>query len=172
MLRSLVITVLLLILTGLSLVSPGLLQAAPQKGKNLPPFEATTVTGQRITLGTYAGKVLLIAVTSDDCNACKKGIPGMGELFKRYESQGFQLLGLIYGAKFTAQNLKDYINDYKVGYTMAMAEEKTVKNTMGIFSIPCYLILDRKGTIAGIFRGYNETNMKLMEKQVKNMLAE
>jgi cytochrome c biogenesis protein CcmG, thiol:disulfide interchange protein DsbE len=172
MLRFLLMPLVLLILTGLSLLSPGLLQAAPQKGKNLPAFEATTVTGQRITLGTYAGKVLLIAVTSDDCNACKKGIPALGELFKRYESQGFQVLGLIYGARFTAQNLKEYINDYKVGYTMAMAEEKTVKNTMGIFSIPCYLILDRKGTIAGIFRGYNETNMKLMEKQVKNMLTE
>lgn len=68
--------------------------------------------------------------------------------------------------------MKKYISDYNVEYTVAIAEEKTVKNTMGIFSVPCYLVLDRKGTVAGIFRGYNEVNMKLMEKLVKNLLAE
>jgi len=164
--------VALLLLTGLSLVAPDSLLAAPQKGKNLPAFEATTVTGQKVTLASYAGKVLLLAITSDDCNSCKKGIPGLGELAKRYEKQGFQVLGLIYGAKFTAQDLKKYISDYNVEYTLAMAEEKTVKNTMGIFSVPCYLVLDRKGTVAGVFRGYNEVNMKLIEKLVKNLLAE
>ena len=170
--KSLVKIVVLSLLSGLSLMVPGALHAAPQKGKNLPAFEATMVSGQRVTLDTYSGKVLLLAVTSDDCNSCKKGIPGMGELAKRYEKQGFQMLGLIYGAKFTAQDLKKYIAENKVEYAVAMAEEKTVKNTMGIFSVPCYLVLDRKGTIAGIFRGYNEVNMKLIEKQIKNSLAE
>lgn len=39
-------------------------------------------------------------------------------MLKLYEKQGFHLLGLIYGAKFTAQDLKkNYISEDKVGST-------------------------------------------------------
>jgi hypothetical protein len=82
------------------------------------------------------------------------------------------MLGLHYGTSFGIDNLKTLIREYNIGFTMALTDEKTVKNTLGIFSVPCYLLLDKKGTIAGIYRGFNDTNYKLIEKQVKISLSE
>lgn len=154
------------------LVLPGISEAAPMKGKKLPLFEATTVDGKKVSQATYAGKVVLIAVTSDSCDACKKAAPRFNELTKKYEKQNFQMLGLHYGSKFGIEDLKKLMNEYNVGFTMALIEEKVVRNTLGIFSVPCYVVLNKKGTIAGVYRGFNEVNYQLMENQVKNSLAE
>ena len=68
--------------------------------------------------------------------------------------------------------MKALIKDYNVGFTMALIEEKTVKNTLGIFGVPCYVLLDKKGTIAGIYRyrTFSETNFKPIETLIKTLL--
>ncbi|MFZ4854841.1 MAG: TlpA family protein disulfide reductase [Desulfuromonadaceae bacterium] len=170
--RNSVLKNVLLPMLMLLMVIPGLVFAAPMKGKKLPGFEATTIDGKKVSQASYAGKVVLIAVTSDACDACKKAAPMFNELTKKYEKQGFQMLGLHYGTKYGIEDLKRLIKDYNIGFTMALIEEKVVKNTLGIFSVPCYVVLNKKGTIAGVYRGYNEVNYQLMENQVKNSLAE
>lgn len=167
-----VVGTVMLLLLSLWLFIPGSACAAPMKGKNLPVFEATTVDGKKVSQSTYAGKVVLIAVTSDSCDACKKAAPRFNELSKSYEKQGFQMLGLHYGTKFGIEDLKKLMKDYNVSFTMALIEEKVVKNTLGIFSVPCYVVLNKKGTIAGVYRGFNDVNYQLMENQVKKSLAE
>jgi peroxiredoxin len=151
---------------------PGMAGAAPQKGKNLPSFEALLTDGKKVSASSYSGKVVLLAITSNSCDACKKAAPRFNELTNKYEKQGFQMLGLHFGTKFGINDLKTLIKDYNVGFTMALIDEKTVKNSMGIFSVPCYLVLNKKGTVAGIYRGFNDTNYKLIENQIKLSLAE
>jgi peroxiredoxin len=165
-----VLLFLLIFLTAL----PGVICAAPIKGKNLPVFEAKTVDGKTVSQATFAGKVVLLSVTNDECDACKKGIPRFNELTKKYEKQGFQMLGLHYGKKLGIDDLKTLIKDYNVGFPMALIEEKVVKNTLGIFGVPCYVLLDKKGTIAGIYRyrSFNDSNFKIIETQIKTSLSE
>ena len=170
--RKMVLNIALLASLAFSLVMPVMVGAAPQKGKNLPLFEARTIDGRKVSQSTYTGKVLLLAVTSDACDACKKAAPRFNELSKTYEKQGFQMLGIHYGTNYGIENLKTLIKDYNIGFTMALIDEKTVKNTLGIFGVPCYVLLNKKGTIAGIYRGFNDVNYKLMEKQLKISLAE
>jgi thiol-disulfide isomerase/thioredoxin len=166
--------IVLLATLTFSLGLPALAGAAPQKGKRLPAFEATTVDGKKISPSTYAGKVVMISITDNSCDACKKAIPLFNELSKTYGNQGFQMLGFHFGAKIGIEEVKALINDYKVGFTMALIDEKIVKNTLGIFGVPCYILLDKKGTIAGIYRyrSFNDANFKLIEKQVKLSLSE
>jgi peroxiredoxin len=154
------------------LAVPCLTLAAPIKGKKLPEFEAKSVDGKTVSQATFAGKVVLLAITSNSCDACKKAAPRFNELAKNYEKQGFQMLGLHYGTKFGIDDLKQLMKDYNVGFTMALIEEKVVKNTLGIFSVPSYVVLNKKGVIAGVYRGFNEVNYQIMENQVKKSLAE
>jgi hypothetical protein len=68
--------------------------------------------------------------------------------------------------------LKEYVENNKVSYPLALAKEGAVKETVGIMAVPSYLLLNKKGVIAGFYRGYNEANMKQIEQQVKTLLAE
>jgi thiol-disulfide isomerase/thioredoxin len=155
-----IVTVTLLVMF---MAVPELVQAVPQKGKQLPPFSAETVSGKRISPADYRGKVLLLAITTDGCNACNKAIPGLTELSRQYEKEGVQLLGLHYGARLGMENLK---------MMMALTDEKTVRDTLGIYGSPCYVLLNKKGVVVGFYRGYNDVIRKVIEQQLKVALAE
>jgi len=152
------------------LPSPG--HAVIKKGAKLPLFSATAVNGDKISSAVFSGKVLLLAVSSDICSYCKTAIPQLNRLNEQYGTKGLQIQGLIYGGGFGKEKLKRYLKDNNVTFPLALAEQKTIYDTIGAFSIPTYLLIDKKGNVAGYFRGFSESNMKLIEQQAKTLLLE
>ena len=146
--------------------------AVPKKGMELPPFDATTANSQKISSPAFAGKVVLLAISTDTCTYCKRAIPRLNSIQGRYGSQGVQVQGLIYGPGFGVEKLKRYIENNEIMFPLALATQKTVSDTIGAHSVPTYLLLNKKGTVAGYYRGYSEQNMQEIEKQVKVLLAE
>ena len=159
-------------LLAISLAFPLPGHAIPQKGKSLPPFEATTASGQKIVSQAFAGKVVLLAVSSDNCTYCKMAIPLLNSLHEHYGSKGLQMQGLFRDSGFGLKKLNQYIESNQVTYPLALATSKTLSDTIGAYSVPTYILLDRKGNVAGYYRGYSEQNMQDIEKQVKLLLAE
>jgi peroxiredoxin len=146
--------------------------AIPQKGKSLPPFEAIDATGLKVMSSTITGKVVLLAISADNCTYCKTAIPRLNSLYDRYGSKGLQVQGLFRDSGFGLKKLKHYIESNQVTYPLALATTKTLSDTIGAYSVPTYILLDRKGNVAGYYRGYSEQNMQEIEKQVKLLLAE
>jgi peroxiredoxin len=161
-----------LLVTTLLLVIPVLASAIPQKGKSLPPFEATAVTGQKVSSAAFAGKVVLLAISTDKCTYCKMAIPRLNTLFESYGKQGLLVQGLIRGPGFGLERLKRYIEENQVTHPLALATAETLGNIIGAYSVPSYVLLDRKGNVTGYYRGYSEKNIQEIEKQVKRLLAE
>jgi peroxiredoxin len=160
-------------IASILLVIPVLALAGyPKKGAIPPPLELTHVSGQKSSLVPGAGSnVLLLAVSADFCKICKDGIPRLNDLHNRYNAQGLQLQGAIYGRTNPAW-LKEYIESNKVGYPLALAKEGGIKDTVGMTVVPMYLLMNKKGEIAGFYRGYNDANMKRIEQQIKTLLTE
>ena len=161
-----------LLIMALLLAIPVLASAIPQKGKSLPPFEATAVSGQKVSSAAFAGKVLLLAISSDNCTYCKMAIPRLNTLLESYGTQGLLVQGLIRGPGFGLERLKRYIEENQIAHPLALATAKTLSDTIGAYSVPTYILLDRKGNVAGYYRGYSDRNMQEIEKQIKVLLTE
>ena len=163
--RIVVVAVILLVL-------PLAAYAVPQKGKSLPTFEATAVTGQKVSSSTaFAGKVVLLAISADKCTYCKMAIPRLNMLFDSYGKQGLLVQGVIRGPGFGLERLKRYIEENQVAHPLALVSAQTIE-TIGAYAVPTYILLNKMGTITGYYRGYSERNMQEMEKQVKLLLVE
>lgn len=154
------------------LLGPVTAQALPKTGQPLPGFDATTPSGQRVTNQNYSGKVLLLAFSTDYCGACKKAVPAIGRLAAKYGKQGFHVFGLLSGFGMDNDDLKEYISTYSVTYPMAIFEQRFASEQFGMISVPYFLLVAKKGTVAGIYYGYSEGTMKQIEDQVRNLLAE
>ena len=155
-----------------ALLSPTIAQAIPKIGQPLPAFDVTTPSGQRVTNLNYTGRVLLLAFSTDYCSACKKSVPGICELAKKYGNNGFNVLGLFSGFGLDNDDLKDYIKAYGVAYPMALFEQRFAVDQFGMLSVPYSLLVGRKGAVAGVFYGSSDVTMKQLEEQVSKLLAE
>jgi len=146
--------------------------AIPKVGQTLPAFDVTTPSGQRVTNQNYTGRVLLLAFSTDYCSACKTAVPGIGLLAGRYGKQGFHVLGLFSGFGMEDDDLKEYMKSYGVTYPMALFEQRTASEQFGMLSVPYFLLVGKKGLVAGIYRGSSDATMNQIEVQLKKLLAE
>lgn len=121
--------------------------ALPKIGQQLPAFDVTTPSGQQVTNLNYSGRVLLLSFSTDYCGACKKAVPGIGELAGRFGKQGFHVLGLFSGFGMDNNDLKDYIKSYGVTYPMALFEQKFASEQFGVISVPYFILVDKKGLL-------------------------
>jgi thiol-disulfide isomerase/thioredoxin len=64
------------------------------RSRMAPPFTATTIDGQRISLDGLAGKVVLIDFWATWCGPCREALPHVKEIAHRFAGQPFVVLSV------------------------------------------------------------------------------
>lgn len=59
-------------------------ETAPQVGKPAPLFELPDITGKKIALADFSGKVVLINFWASWCVPCRAGMPSLNKLYETY----------------------------------------------------------------------------------------
>ncbi|MBN1826112.1 MAG: TlpA family protein disulfide reductase [Candidatus Eisenbacteria bacterium] len=129
-----------------------------------PEFAVNAVDDNRVIhLTDYRGKVLVLNFWATWCPPCKMEIPAFNELYKEYQGDGLEFLGVS-----VDQGGLDAVNSYLAsgpnnpavpGYPVAMANDGIVRAFHAIQplgSIPTTFIIDRKGRIQKIVVGSRE----------------
>jgi peroxiredoxin len=89
------ITVIFITLIALSLLAGcGSAQACPRIGDKAPDFSLPDSVGKSISLSSFAGKPVIINTWSVSCIECKKEMPYVQEIYKRYSPQGLIILSV------------------------------------------------------------------------------
>jgi peroxiredoxin len=172
MIKSYLFRLAFLTASAVLMLVPASAQSATKIGQPVPVFDVTSPAGQKITNQNYSNKVLLLAFSTDYCSACKKAVPSIGGLAGRYSKQGFHVLGLFSGFGLDNDDLKEYVKTYGVTYPMALYEQKFASEQFGMRSVPYFVLVNRKGLVAGSYYGSSETTLSQIEDQVKKLLVE
>ena len=61
--------------------------------KHFYDFNATTITGEEVSMSTYKDKVILIVNVASECGFTPQ-YEGLEKLYKTYHAQGFEILGI------------------------------------------------------------------------------
>jgi len=64
------------------------------RARMAPPFEVTTVDGQRISLDGLQGKVVLIDFWATWCGPCREALPHVKEIARRFQGQPLVVLSI------------------------------------------------------------------------------
>jgi peroxiredoxin len=70
-----------------------------------------------------------------------------------------------------ARDVRPFVDENDVNYTMLIANDKTARDYGGILGIPTTFVIDRKGTIVKKFVGV-PTDPAVFEETIKPLLAE
>lgn len=151
------------------LTTPSSVLAVAQKGQPAPPFKVIATSGQPLTLANYKGYVLILDFFASWCQPCKRSIPQIMELNRKYGKQGLQILGL--SLDEDKDDLIEFVTPLKLNYPAALANEELI-NEYGLRSIPTLFIINKKGVIAEKYMGLTDEVKKNVETTIKMLLAE
>ena len=150
--------------------APNNLYAAPRTGQPTPNFKVITTSGQPVTLENYRGYVLVIDFFATWCQPCRESIPHLIDMNRKYGKQGLQVLGM--SADEDGERLvKSFADERRITYPIALAGESTLVD-FGVRSVPVMFIIDKKGSVAGIFRGFTDEVGRSTEQLIKKLLLE
>ena len=141
------------------------LLAAPMAKLN---FSFKDITGKKVSLSDFKGKVILLDFWATWCVPCKKEIPGFIDLQKKFGDRGLQIVGV--SVDDSQKLAKEYATSMKMNYPVLLAEgrEDILKAYDPIPSIPVSIIIDRGGRIVARHLGIAE--MDVFEKEIVPLL--
>ena len=157
-------------LTAASLTLPVRLEAAPRSGQPAPDFNVVSTSGQQISRENYRGHVLLIDFFATWCQPCRQSIPHLVEMNRKYGKQGLQILGLS-ADEDGERSVRAFASQYRITYPLALAGDTTTAD-FGIRSVPVMFVVDRKGVVVEVYRGFSDEMGRSMEQLIKRLLAE
>jgi thiol-disulfide isomerase/thioredoxin len=130
------------------------------EGKEAPPFSIAAYDGKPVTSEQVAGKPHLVYIWYTNCPPCVKTSPILAELYNKYASKGFKIVGanadkvleLPYDDKVRA----DYARKYGFNFTLAHLNAQMQQNYGGVSVFPTLFFVDKTGTVVRHFVNFQE----------------
>jgi peroxiredoxin len=131
-------------------------------------FTLKDLAGRDVTLSTYKGKVILLDFWATWCGPCKVEIPGFIDLYNRYQSRGFVVLG--FSVDDPIAKLKPYVAQMKMNYPVLIGDGRDdVQEAFGpLIGLPTSFLIGRDGKICKRHTGFVERDE--FEREIKALL--
>ena len=104
------------------------------------------------------------------CQPCRLSIPHLIDMNRKYGKQGLHILGLSVDED-GERVVKTFTDEFRVNYPVALAGDSTTES-FGVRSVPVMFLIDKKGRIAEVYRGYSDEMARSMEQAIKRLLIE
>jgi thiol-disulfide isomerase/thioredoxin len=181
------IAVLALLLVALLLVAPGAFVAAPAEAaanqaplgqflpasppRPAPQIGFTDPAGKALSLGDFAGKVVLVNLWATWCAPCRKEMPSLERLQTRFgdkiailaisEDIGGNKVVVPFIAKLGLKAVKVYLDP-----------KNAVGQAFKVDGLPTSLLIDRQGRVLGRVEGEAEWDSPKMLAVIEPLLSE
>jgi peroxiredoxin len=111
-----------------------------------PELNLTDITGSRLNLSQYRGKVVLLDFWAVDCGGCVIEIPWYVEFDRKYRDKGLQLIGIDMYNESPAY-IKPFMQKSHMQYPVAVGNEEIGKR-FHADELPKTILIDREGRVA------------------------
>jgi peroxiredoxin len=132
-----------------------------------PEFALTDLSGAKLSLSGYRGKVVLLDFWATWCEPCKTEIPHFIEMQNRYGTQGFQVIGI--SMDDDEQPVRNFQKQFKMNYPVAVGNADLATQYGGVLGLPITFLIDREGRI--VARHIGETSPTVFEAETQKLLA-
>ena len=139
-------------------------------GNPAPAFQLGSADGQSLDLGSLKGKVVMINFWASWCGPCRKEMPILEQLNRQYRSKGLALIGV--NVEPDSKTALDWLKATPVSFPILFDTESKVSKLYQVAGMPNTVILDRKGTVRYIHRGYQAGAENEYLDQIRQLIRE
>jgi peroxiredoxin len=110
-----------------------------------PEFTLRDINGGTVALSAYRGKVVLLDFWATWCDPCKDEIPRFMQMQNELGPKGLQVVGV--SMDDDPQPVRDFYQQYRMNYPVAMGDAKTGNLYGGVLGVPIAFVIGRDGRI-------------------------
>ena len=117
-------------------------------------FMVRDLAGKTIRLSNWRGRPIIVDFWATWCPPCRKEIPELNDIYRRYRAQGLVVLGVsmdeVQGDG--RKSVEPFIEEFKITYPVAMGDEALV-DKLELNSVPTALFVARDGRLFSRIEG-------------------
>ena len=145
------------------------------QGDSLPPFVSKDLTGKEVNLSDYIGrKVILLDFWSIYCAPCVEEMPGLIDLYKKYNKMGLEVFGISLDSHFNARRLNKFVEGFKynIPYPIIHDARSEIRQLYGVSTLPTTIIVDTGGKVKLFHIGFTKEDKKMIDEYVKSLVSD
>ena len=139
-------------------------------GAPAPQFQLGAADGTAVNLGALKGKVVMINFWASWCGPCRKEMPILEQLSRQYRTKGLTLIGV--NVEPDSKAAMNWLKETPVSFPILFDTDSTVSKLYQVAGMPNTVIVDRKGTVRYIHRGYQAGAENEYLDQIRQLIRE
>jgi len=143
---------------------------AADGGGPAPAFTLAALNGETAALSQYKGQVVMVNFWATWCGPCQQEMPLLDQMYKKYKMAGFTLIGV--SVDKDAAPVKDLMARKPVSFPVLLDPANQVSKAYHVDEMPSSVIIDRKGEIRYIHRGYKPGDENEYQDRIRQLIKE
>lgn len=123
---------------------------------------------QKVNLSSYKNQVVYVDFWASWCKPCRKSFPFMNDLEKKYGKKGLKVIAINLDSDMSAA--KGFLKKNPAKFTVAYDPEGTTAGAYGLKVMPTSYLIDRKGNLINVHKGFKDKQRPELEKMISKAL--
>lgn len=116
------------------------------------------------------GKVVLVDFWASWCGPCRKSFPWLNQLQQKHGAQGLVILAV--NEDQDRQEAQRFLAAYPANFAVLYDQQGALAEKYQLSGMPGSYLIDKKGTIRFVHRGFKQATLAEYEAQIDHLLAE
>jgi len=159
----------LMLLPALLAGNAALAKSLPLEGP-APDFALPLASQKKLKLSQLQGRVVMVNFWASWCGPCREEMPLIEGLFQKYKKLGLVVYGV--NVDFNPADAQQLLKDSGVSFPVGYDSKNKVSQLYKIDSMPSTIMIDRKGNMRYLHRGYKPGYEKDYETQIRELIRE
>ena len=142
---------------------------ATDAGQPAPNFALPNAQGTIVALDGLRGQVVFVDFWASWCGPCRRSFPWMNEMQQKYGGKGFAIVAVNVDKK--RSDADKFLAQIPATFPVVFDEAGTSPTAFGVKGMPSSYLIDARGNVAFVERGFLEGSRAQLEDRIKVLLA-
>ena len=141
-------------------------------GAAVPELRAARLgePGGDLALTALRGQVVYVDFWASWCAPCVRSMPALDALFRKHATGGFVVVGV--NKDVDPALARRFAGRVAVGFPLVADGGDQWAKAFGVEAMPSGYLVDRKGVVRHVHRGFTEETPAALEKEIEGLLRE
>lgn len=141
---------------------------AVDTGARAPEIGASDMGGNRVTIASLRGNVVIVDFWASWCEPCADSMPVLESLYTRLRGDGLRIVGV--SQDRSADNIAPFLRRHPVSFPIVHDAGNAIAGRYDPPTMPTTYIIDRAGIVRHVHRGFRSGDGDAIEREVRALL--